>query len=353
MYCSKCGKENPEGARFCMHCSADLNGYRVEISPKIEPRITVSPEVSILMSDMKMAKEPIGKALEKTTALKAIQEGKTEFTPEEEQAIDTLHKMGKEGTVIPSKYNYHDLERCAEFLDTISEKRPEIKSDEWFWAVKGGVLVALGKYGEALDWFDMLLDRNPLSYVGWSNKGVVLEHFNRYDEAIRCFDKALEINEEIDFAWTEKCFLLSMQWLRLFKPLGGKEISMEEYEPQKARKIKKEGKRCINRALEINPKNERAWILKSALEGDKNEEIRCLNKALEINPRYADAMLQMGVVKYLSAIVFGETNFVVGWDRDLLWEAIGWFDKALRIDPYYTEALKNKEQVLKILRELP
>lgn len=35
MYCQKCGKENPEDARFCMDCGADLSGYKVEISPKI------------------------------------------------------------------------------------------------------------------------------------------------------------------------------------------------------------------------------------------------------------------------------------------------------------------------------
>ena len=42
MYCPKCGKENLEGARFCMHCGADLSGYNVEFSPNIN----VSPKVS-------------------------------------------------------------------------------------------------------------------------------------------------------------------------------------------------------------------------------------------------------------------------------------------------------------------
>ena len=41
MYCPKCGKENPEGARFCMHCGADLSEYKVEISPNI----VVSPKI--------------------------------------------------------------------------------------------------------------------------------------------------------------------------------------------------------------------------------------------------------------------------------------------------------------------
>ena len=43
MYCSKCGKENQEDARFCMHCGADLSEYKVEVAPKI----VVSPKISV------------------------------------------------------------------------------------------------------------------------------------------------------------------------------------------------------------------------------------------------------------------------------------------------------------------
>lgn len=35
MYCQKCGEKNLEDAKFCMHCGADLSGYKVESSPKI------------------------------------------------------------------------------------------------------------------------------------------------------------------------------------------------------------------------------------------------------------------------------------------------------------------------------
>ena len=52
MYCPKCGKENSEGARFCMHCGADLSGYKVEVAPKIEvsPKILVSAKAESGMS---------------------------------------------------------------------------------------------------------------------------------------------------------------------------------------------------------------------------------------------------------------------------------------------------------------
>lgn len=45
-FCSKCGNENPEDARFCMHCGADLGEMKVEISPKIE----VCPSIKVKTS---------------------------------------------------------------------------------------------------------------------------------------------------------------------------------------------------------------------------------------------------------------------------------------------------------------
>ena len=61
--CSRCGKENPEGARFCMECGADLNGYKVEISPKIEvaPKISVSAKAEGGVA-LKWKMKPIGYA---------------------------------------------------------------------------------------------------------------------------------------------------------------------------------------------------------------------------------------------------------------------------------------------------
>ena len=46
MYCPNCGKGNPESARFCMHCGADLGEMKVEISPKIE----VCPSIKVKTS---------------------------------------------------------------------------------------------------------------------------------------------------------------------------------------------------------------------------------------------------------------------------------------------------------------
>lgn len=60
MYCPKCGKKNPNGSRFCMHCGADLSGYKVEVAPKIEvsPKISVSAKAEGGMT-LKWKQEPI------------------------------------------------------------------------------------------------------------------------------------------------------------------------------------------------------------------------------------------------------------------------------------------------------
>jgi len=60
MYCPKCGKENLEDAKFCMHCGADLSEYKVEVAPKIEvsPKISVSAKAEGGMT-LKWKQEPI------------------------------------------------------------------------------------------------------------------------------------------------------------------------------------------------------------------------------------------------------------------------------------------------------
>jgi hypothetical protein len=55
MYCPKCGEENPEGAKFCMHCGADLSGYKVEISPKIS--VTAKAEGGVALKWKKKPEE--------------------------------------------------------------------------------------------------------------------------------------------------------------------------------------------------------------------------------------------------------------------------------------------------------
>jgi uncharacterized membrane protein YvbJ len=44
MYCPKYGNENPEDARFCMHCGMDLKKYKIE---SIEERLKTYRKVRV------------------------------------------------------------------------------------------------------------------------------------------------------------------------------------------------------------------------------------------------------------------------------------------------------------------
>jgi cell division protein FtsZ len=59
MYCPKCGKEIPEGSRFCIRCGADLRVYEADVSQKSE----VSLKVDENEIKGKSAEEKIGLAL--------------------------------------------------------------------------------------------------------------------------------------------------------------------------------------------------------------------------------------------------------------------------------------------------
>jgi hypothetical protein len=125
MYCQKCGKENPEGAKFCMHCGADLSGYKVEISPKIS--VTAKAEGGVAL---KGKKKP-----EKYAEIKGI--GK----------LPVFHDFVEHGDAYfcPQCGNYGSLEKitqdtlsCCEsgYHSFVSESGTyEVlkQEDEWVW----------------------------------------------------------------------------------------------------------------------------------------------------------------------------------------------------------------------------
>lgn len=63
---------------------------------------------------------------------------------------------------------------------------------------KGIELDSMGKYQEAIKFYNKFLDLN-LDYVdAWNNKGLVLTKMKNYVEALECFDKALELNPDFE-----------------------------------------------------------------------------------------------------------------------------------------------------------
>jgi tetratricopeptide (TPR) repeat protein len=61
---------------------------------------------------------------------------------------------------------------------------------------KGVVLITLGKYGEAIIVFDKILSLDPKNVAGLYNKGIALDKLGKHIEAKQYQDKALHINPD-------------------------------------------------------------------------------------------------------------------------------------------------------------
>ena len=175
---------------------------------------------------------------------------------------------------------------------------------------KGYSLASLGRYEEAILYFDKVLEIDPHDANALNDKGSCLDELGRHEDALRCFDQALKIAPRKMNALNNKGNCLN---------------SLGRYE---------EAIRCLDKALEIDPRyakalNNKAISLNNL--GRYEEAIRCLDKALEIDPRYAKALAN----KTVSLMNLGCHE-----------EAIRYCDKALEIDPRFMGALYNKGNCL-------
>lgn len=71
---------------------------------------------------------------------------------------------------------------------------------------EGVKLGETGRYKEAIECFDKVLDFDPENASAWYNKGVNLQNLGRRQDSIKCYDKALEIDPKIAAAWVTKEF---------------------------------------------------------------------------------------------------------------------------------------------------
>ena len=69
--------------------------------------------------------------------------------------------------------------------------------------------IDLGRYDEAIQYYDKALQIDPNDTVALNNKGVALSDLDRYDEAIQNYDKALQIDPNYTDALNNKGNALS------------------------------------------------------------------------------------------------------------------------------------------------
>jgi tetratricopeptide (TPR) repeat protein len=138
------------------------------------------------------------------------------------------------------------------------------------------------------------------------NEGQSFRVLGQFEEAMSCFDKALEIDPKNVRAW------ISRGNLFLDQKLFNEAIS------------------CYNKAIEIEPGNKKYWYnIGFALQkSDKFEEsLEYFNYSLKIDPKYVKALTAKG--SSLSQLSRYE-------------EALLCVDKALEINPEYVDALREK-----------
>jgi tetratricopeptide (TPR) repeat protein len=69
---------------------------------------------------------------------------------------------------------------------------------------KGWALHTLGRYNEAIQFYDRALKINPNYADTWNYKGISFYNLKKYDEAIQAYDRAIRINPNYAYAWNNK-----------------------------------------------------------------------------------------------------------------------------------------------------
>lgn len=179
------------------------------------------------------------------------------------------------------------------------------------------------------------------------NKGTSLSNLGRTKEALACFDKALEILPRFDAAWLNKGVML-----------------FKDGRTQEALK-------CYDQAIEINPNSPAAWYNRG-IAYQKNEKLEdalaCYDRTLELDPLNEATWLNKGVLlrKLLRAqeavecydrILALNPNSAVAWhNRGFALRQLGrsqdeleCYRRAVEINPRFLEAWLNQGTVLRKL----
>jgi len=179
------------------------------------------------------------------------------------------------------------------------------------------------------------------------NKGTALNNLGRVKEALACFDKALEILPRFDAAWLDKGVALAK--------LGRTN----------------EAVKCYERALEINPKSADAWYnlgIAQQNHGQMEKSLASYDQAVALNPLHDGAWLNKGVVLrkqlrakeaiacYDKVLALNAKSAVAWYNRGFALRELGHsqeeifcYDRALANDPQYVDAWLNRGVALRKL----
>jgi tetratricopeptide (TPR) repeat protein len=108
--------------------------------------------------------------------------------------------FGALGTLNPNGYDNDNANNAVYSSDGI--KIDEVDANIWY--KRGNTNYRLGRYDEALKYYDKAIEIDPNLAKAWENKGVAFCRLGKYEEAIKCCDKIIEINPKNAVAWIKK-----------------------------------------------------------------------------------------------------------------------------------------------------
>jgi tetratricopeptide (TPR) repeat protein len=209
---------------------------------------------------------------------------------------------------------------------------------------QGCTLLALGHYSEAITSFDKAIKIESDYINAWINRGIAFSNLDRHEEAITSYDKALQIDpDKYEILYNRGVALAELDRYEeaIVSYDKALQIKPDKYEILYNRGVAlaeldryEEAIVSYNKALQIKPDYYMAWygqgIALSNI-GKHEEEIICFDKAIQFKPDYYEAYFSLGVT-------------LIQLNR--YEEAIASYDKALQIKPDYHEAWNNRGSAL-------
>ncbi len=229
-------------------------------------------------------------------------------------------------------------DEAIECYDKVIEINSE---DEKAWYNKGLALKEQGKCDEAIECYNKAIEINPEYGRAWNNKGVALNSQGKSDEAIECYDMVIEINSEGEHVCCNKRN-------PSFKKSKYDDIDEGKEWCNKGKLLQIQGRlddaiECYNKAIKINPKNDGAWYIKGLIlkqQGNLDKAIECYDKTIEIKSENEN-------VWYNKENALSEKNKLSEVDEEIEWfnkgntlqiqgklyDAKACYNKAIEINP--------------------
>ena len=245
----------------------------------------------------------------------------------------------------------YDLRRFQEALAAYDQALAVSPDLPTAWYGKGEVYMAMGQPAKALECYESGLKKDSSEVYGWSYKAKALAKLGRSTEALAAYDKALEINKYNANVWLDKSALLTelgrkdeafaccMAVMTSVNPSEhaltwhNTGVQLRQLEKSEVALI------CHDRAVEINPSLDEAWLGKvNALVdlGRFDEALTAHDQGLAVNPR--------------SATLWYSKGATLG-NADRVREALECFEKAQQLG--HSKAEKAIANCRKLLGETP